>query len=255
LIYGFSKSSIHHFWYVGMAVELKNLPKHVAIIMDGNGRWATSKGLARKEGHREGSNAIDRLMDIALEIGLQNISLYAFSTENWKRPVPEINAIFALLDEFIEKRLDTIKAKGIKVHHSGSRKLIPPGSLKKIDRAKAETAKNKKLTINFCLNYGSQDEILHCFNSIIAERLREKKSLEKEIKKKDIEKHLYTHPLPNVDLLIRTAGEQRISNFLLWQIAYAEVYFTDTLWPDFNREELLKALTWYESRVRKFGGL
>ncbi len=231
------------------------LPEHIAIIMDGNGRWATTKGLARKEGHREGSLAIDRLMDLAIEIGLKNISLYAFSTENWKRPITEVRAIFNLLEEFIDSRLDSILSKNIKILHSGSRKLIPAGSLKRIDKAVSATSKNTGIVINFCLNYGSQDEILNAFHKIIQNRIKKNKNLEKEIKIAEFEEALYTYPLPPVDMLIRTAGEKRVSNFLLWQIAYAEIYFTDTLWPDFDKKSLFEALDWYAGRTRKFGGL
>ena len=232
-----------------------NLPEHVAIIMDGNGRWATSKGLPRKDGHKEGSFAIDRLLEISLELGLKNISLYAFSTENWKRPISEINAIFELLNFFIEDRLTFIKEKGIRVLHSGAKSKIPILSNKKIENAIEETKNNTKLNLNFCLNYGGHEEILQSFNKILENKLKFNDKTEKEITIEDIEKYLYTYPLPPVDLLIRTAGEQRISNFLLWQIAYAEIYFTNTLWPDFNKEALITALDWYNNRVRKFGGL
>jgi undecaprenyl diphosphate synthase len=235
--------------------QFKAIPNHIAVIMDGNGRWASSKGLKRTEGHREGAKAIDRLMDDAIEFGLKNISLYAFSTENWKRPVLEIKAIFDLLIEFINDRLDNIHSKGIRIQHSGSRKRIPASALKSIDAAVAKTKKNKVLTINFCLNYGSKDEILHAFNEAMKERKINRKDLSAPIKEREFEKYLYTYPLPAVDLLIRTAGEQRISNFLLWQIAYSEIFFTNTLWPDFNRDSLVDALKSYEHRVRKFGGL
>ncbi len=232
-----------------------DLPKHIAVIMDGNGRWATVRGKSRSEGHREGSLAIDRLMDASLELGLQNISLYAFSTENWKRPITEIRSIFNLLIEFIETRLDTIHARGIKIHHSGSRKRLTRGVLDKIDFAIDKTKKNKNLTVNFCLNYGSRDELLKAAQEVFLERKRSKVSFEKPLKEKELEKFLYTSTLPPVDLLIRTAGEQRLSNFLLWQSAYAELYFTDTLWPDFDKNSLVDSLKWYETRTRKFGGL
>jgi undecaprenyl diphosphate synthase len=235
--------------------QKSKLPEHIAIIMDGNGRWATAKGLARKEGHKEGSLAIDRLMDTAIEIGIKNISLYAFSTENWKRPITEVRAIFGLLEEFIDSRLESILSKNIKIMHSGSRKMIPPSALKRIDLAVEKTKQNDGIVINFCLNYGSQDEILNAFSRIMQTRLKKKKSLEKEIKLVEFEEALYTYPLPSVDMLIRTAGEKRVSNFLLWQIAYAEIYFTDTLWPDFDKKSLFEALDWYDSRTRKFGGL
>ena len=223
--------------------------------MDGNGRWAKAKGLERKEGHREGSNAIDRLLDTALSLGLKNISLYAFSTENWKRPPSEITSIFSLLDEFIDNKLERLQEKNVRVWHSGSTKRVPQRSVRKIDKAVTETNGNRALNLNFCLNYGSMDEITHAVNKILAERKEKGKSLDKAIKASDIEKNLYTYPLPPVDLLIRTAGEQRLSNFLLWQSAYAEIYFTDVLWPDFDKKCLLSSLEWYAKRVRKFGGL
>ncbi|MBK8394464.1 MAG: di-trans,poly-cis-decaprenylcistransferase [Leptospiraceae bacterium] len=223
--------------------------------MDGNGRWATTKGLARKDGHREGTLAIDRLMDTAIELNIKNISLYAFSTENWKRPISEVRSIFSLLEEFIDSRLESIHKKNIKILHSGSRKMIPSASLKRIDRGVKTTAKNTGIVINFCLNYGSQDEILNAFHKIIQNRIKKNKNLEKEVKQSEMEEALYTYPLPPVDMLIRTAGEKRVSNFLLWQIAYAEIYFTDILWPDFDKAALKEALNWYTGRTRKFGGL
>ncbi|MCB1143427.1 MAG: isoprenyl transferase [Leptospiraceae bacterium] len=232
-----------------------NLPNHLAIIMDGNGRWATSKGKSRSEGHEAGSETIDQLMDSALEIGLKNVSLYAFSTENWKRPLKEIQAIFSLLDDFIDKKLSTIHSRGIRILHSGSKSKIPGKSTSQIDKAVRLTENNTRLNLNFCLNYGGQEEILNAFDRVIEKRIEEKQSPGKKLSQKEFEENLYTYPLPPVDLLIRTAGEQRVSNFLLWQIAYAELYFTETLWPDFNRSELIQALEWYEKRIRKFGGL
>lgn len=238
-----------------MGLFESKLPQHIAVIMDGNGRWATSLGKSRSEGHREGANAIDRLMDASLELGLKNISLYAFSTENWRRPITEIRSIFNLLVEFIDTRLDTIHARGIRIHHSGSRKRLTRNVLDKIDFAIERTKKNKNLNVNFCLNYGSKDELLRAAQEVFLRRKKEKVSFEKPLKEKELEKFLYTSTLPPVDLLIRTAGEQRLSNFLLWQSAYAELYFTDTLWPDFDKNSLVDSLKWYETRTRKFGGL
>ncbi len=225
------------------------------MIMDGNGRWATARNLKRSDGHREGALAIDRLMDTCLELGLQYVSLYTFSTENWKRPAQEIQSIFSLLVEFIDTRLERIRGKGIRIHHSGSRRKIPKQALRALDRAIQETAGNKKLIVNFCLNYGSHDEICRSVESLILDRIERGKNLKDPVRPRELEKYLYTYPLPPVDLLIRTAGEERISNFLLWQIAYAEIYFTKTLWPDFGRESLMEALRSYERRIRKFGGL
>ena len=223
--------------------------------MDGNGRWATEKKMKRADGHKAGAESIINLMDTALELGIETVSLYAFSTENWKRPVTEINSIFSLLIEFIDNKLETIKKKKIRILHSGSRKKLSRKVLQKLDFAIAETAKNKKLNANFCLNYGAKEEIISSFNRLTEYRKRHNIPIEKAVTEKDLEKHLYTNMLKPVDLMIRTAGEQRLSNFLLWQSAYAEIYFTNTLWPDFNRESLLNAVEWYDKRVRKFGGL
>ncbi|MDF3818917.1 isoprenyl transferase [Leptospira sp. 96542] len=236
-------------------MKLNSIPSHIAVIMDGNGRWAEGKGKKRTEGHREGANAIDRLLDVALDYKIPAVSLYAFSTENWKRPITEIQAIFGLLVEFIDTRLPDIHKKGIRIKHSGSRTKLSKTVLGKIDHAVEVTKKNKKLVTNFCLNYGSQEEILSNFSRIMDGRKSKKETLDKPISTKEFEKYLYTSPLPPVDLLIRTAGEQRISNFLLWQIAYAEIFFTNTLWPDFGRSSLEEALLFFDSRKRKFGGL
>ncbi|PJZ69210.1 isoprenyl transferase [Leptospira perolatii] len=238
-----------------MASFKTNLPRHVAVIMDGNGRWATSRGLSRSEGHRAGADSIDKLMDASLSLGLENVSLYAFSTENWKRPITEIKSIFELLVEYIDSRLQTIHEKGIRIHHSGSRKRLTSKVLAKIDHAVEQTKRNRKLNVNFCLNYGSQEEVLQAAQKVFADRWKKKVSPEKPISVKELEKYLYTHPLPSVDLLIRTAGERRLSNFLLWQSAYAELFFTETLWPEFNRQSLEEALDWFKKRTRKFGGL
>lgn len=246
-----AKSLIH----TSSKSPFKVLPRHIAVIMDGNGRWATSRGLKRSDGHREGAVAIDNLMDSALELGLEFVSLYAFSTENWKRPVTEVKAIFDLLVEFISSRLDTIHSRGIQVKHSGSRNRIPKKALDSIDRAVTLTKKNKNLVVNFCLNYGSQNEILTTVDRVLEARKSRGKKLDSPFTAKEFEKYLYTFPLPPVDLLIRTAGEERISNFLLWQIAYSEVYFTDVLWPEFDKEALWESLRCYEKRNRKFGGL
>ncbi|TGK10054.1 isoprenyl transferase [Leptospira fletcheri] len=231
------------------------LPRHVAVIMDGNGRWATAKGLPRSQGHRAGADAIDRLMDASLSIGLENVSLYAFSTENWRRPITEIRSIFDLLVEYIESRLEPIAEKGIRILHSGSRKRLSAKVLSKIDKAIEVTRKNRNLTVNFCLNYGSQEELLSAFGKLLEDRQKKRIGRGKPVSAKELEKYLYTYSLPPVDLLIRTAGEQRLSNFLLWQSAYAELFFCDTLWPEFDRKSLESALDWFAGRTRKFGGL
>lgn len=236
-------------------MNFKSIPAHIAVIMDGNGRWAENQGKKRTDGHREGANAIDRLLDVALGYKINTVSLYAFSTENWKRPITEIQTIFGLLVEFIDTRLEEIHKKGIRIHHSGSRKKLSKTVLSKIDHAVEVTKKNKKLNANFCLNYGGQEEILSTFDRVLASRKARKDTLDKSISAREFQKYLYTSSLPDVDLLIRTAGEQRISNFLLWQSAYAEIFFTKTLWPDFDQSAFEDALVFFDSRKRKFGGL
>lgn len=228
-------------------------PRHVAIILDGNGRWAEKRGLSRSEGHRAGGEALDRLLADALKENIAVVSLYAFSTENWKRPRAEIQAIWSLMREFFQTRFDRCMELGIRVAASGDLSRLPAPNRKLILDVIRKTAGNKSLTANFCVNYGSYDEILHAVSAIVTERVKGKNG--RPVTKAEFEKHLYTHPLPPVDLLVRPGGEQRLSNFLLWQCAYAELYFTDTLWPDFGRRQLRAALAWYRGRPRKFGGL
>lgn len=226
------------------------LPSHVAIIMDGNGRWAKRHSLPRSEGHRKGAEAIEPLMDAALDLGVRAVSLYAFSTENWARPRVEILNLWKLLNYFFEQKIDYLKSRGIRVMHSGLRKRLPSTTLRTIDRAVQETAKNRKIILNFCINYGGRQEIVHAVNRC----LKERRSVS-QITMGDIERRLFTSDLPPVDLLIRTGGEFRISNFLLWQIAYAELVFMDVLWPDFRPRHLYRAVYEFQQRERRFGGL
>lgn len=237
--------------------KIDRLPKHIAIILDGNGRWAKQRNLPRSEGHRQGGENLKKLVDVILELEIPYISLYTFSTENWKRPKSEIQSLWNLLQEFFTKYLEECKQKQICIKVSGDISKLPKASQEILNKAVQETKKNKRLLANFCINYGSQQEILRAVNQIIQIKIEQYKNTGKisDIKIKEFEKHLYTYPLPSVDLLIRPGGEQRISNFLLWQCAYAELYFTDVLWPDFSREELFKALEWYSGRERRFGGL
>ncbi len=245
--------------------KIKLTPKHVAVIMDGNGRWASKNGVSRIKGHEKGAQNITKLLDICLNIGISTISLYSFSTENWKRPKQEIVALFRLLERFIKEKLDELKEKKIKVLVSGDINPLPKSTKKLINYAIQETKLNHKMTANFCFNYGSRDEIHQAVTLLIKEKLKafqesfqtsHQKDLDiPQIKHEDFKQYLYTSELPDVDLLIRTAGELRLSNFLLYQSAYAELYFTDVLWPDFSKEELLKSITTFQNRVRKFGGL
>jgi undecaprenyl diphosphate synthase len=231
-------------------INRNNVPSHIAIIMDGNGRWAKKKSLSRSEGHKRGADAIEPLTDAAIEIGVRAVSLYAFSTENWLRPRTEVLSLWKLLDYFFNKKIETIKAKGIRVRHSGFLDRLPPSTVKTIHNAVNETRNNKKLILNFCLNYGGRQDILQAVN-----RWLDVRKPRERITKKQLEKHLLTADMPGVDLMIRTGGEYRISNFLTWQLAYAELVFMDVLWPDFKPYHLYKAIHEYQKRERRFGGL
>ncbi|MCU0846716.1 MAG: polyprenyl diphosphate synthase [Spirochaetes bacterium] len=231
-------------------ISRNRIPRHVAIIMDGNGRWAKKKSLPRAEGHKRGAEVIEPLMDSAIELGIKAVSLYAFSTENWLRPQTEIFALWRLLEYFFKTRLEKIKGRGIKIRHSGSLDKLPSGTREIIKNAVEETKNNKKAVLNFCLNYGGRQEIVHAVNSWL-----EKRKPGEPITASKIEKNLYTSGLPGVDLLIRTSGESRISNFLIWQIAYTELVFLDVLWPDFGPSHLYRCIYEYQNRERRYGGI
>lgn len=236
------------------------LPKHIGVILDGNGRWAQKQGLKRLDGHEKGAEVIINLLDSLLALKIKVVSLYVFSTENWRRPKAEVNGLLSLLDRFVYENRETMLKKGIRLKISGDMNALP----KKIQHSLLETidatARGKKMVANFCLNYGSHDEITRAIFRYHTSLLRLKpkkmlKALENKISYSSFEKFLDTNNLPPVDFLIRTAGEKRLSNFLLLQAAYAELYFTETLWPDFNQAVLLSAIQEYQKRVRKYGGL
>ncbi len=231
-------------------IKKHGVPSHVAIIMDGNGRWAKRKSLSRTEGHRKGAEAIEPVVDAAIELGIKVVSLYAFSTENWIRPRAEIVSLWRLLDYFFKTKIDSIKSKGIRIKHSGMEKMLPSATLETILRAVRETNQNRKLILNFCVNYGGQQEIVRAVNKWLETRSRSE-----NITIKKIEKNLFTSGLPPVDLLIRTGGECRISNFMIWQIVYSELLFMDVLWPDFSPKDLYEAVYLYQQRERRFGGI
>jgi len=224
------------------------IPQHIAIIMDGNGRWAKSRHLPRLAGHREGANAVKRTIEAANKMRIQYITLYAFSTENWSRPQEEIKGLMDLLAKTLDTYTREAQTKNYRLLVSGSRDKLPSSVLEKIDRAVTATGKNTGLTVNLALNYGARQEITHAVNQLLAEG-------KKEISMEDISAHLYQPHIPDPELIIRTSGEERLSNFLLWQAAYSEFYFTPVLWPDFNAEELQKALDAYATRTRRFGGI
>jgi len=234
--------------------------RHVAIILDGNGRWAKSKGLSRTEGHSEGGRALHRLLDSFLSLQIECVSLYAFSTENWKRPESEVSFLWKLMSEFFEHHIEECYEKGIRIMASGDLDALPEQNRKILSRCDERTRNCKKLVANFCLNYGSQQEIAMAAHQVVIERLRDYEAgnidrAKSRVLPQDIERHLYTADLPAVDLLIRPGGESRISNFLLWQLAYAELYFTPVFWPDFSEADLNRAIDWFKSRERRFGGL
>lgn len=225
-----------------------SLPLHIAIIMDGNGRWAAARGLPRSAGHREGAQAVRRTLEAARDMGIKYLTLYAFSTENWTRPKEEINTLMQLLERTLDEYQKSAQKADYRVLVSGERERLPAGILAKIDELVRSTASNKGLTVHLALNYGARQEIAHAVNQILKEGLA-------EVTPQDISRRLYQPEIPEPDLIIRTSGEQRLSNFLLWQAAYSEFYFTPVLWPDFNKEELQKAVDAYRTRKRRFGGI
>lgn len=228
--------------------EQKIVPRHVGIIMDGNGRWAKQRGKPRSYGHKKGADVIDEVVTACFERGADAVSLYAFSTENWVRPKEEVDAIFGLLGILIDKKLAKLIKNEIKLIISGDISPLPEGLRKKCSNAVQKSGKFKGKVLNVALNYGSRAEITRAVNVALG-------SGRTEITEEDISAGLYTAGLPDIDLVIRTSGEMRLSNFFLWQCAYAEFYFTDVLWPDFHKEELDKAFEWYSHRKRRFGGV
>ena len=224
------------------------LPTHIAIIMDGNGRWAKQRHLPRLAGHRAGAEAVKRTIEAAQKLGIKYLTLYAFSTENWTRPQDEINGLMDLLSKTLDTYTQEAQAKNFRLLVSGSRDPLPPTVLEKIDKAVQTTAHNTGLTVNLALNYGARQEILHAVNALLAQG-------KQTVSLQDIADHLYQPQVPDPELIIRTSGEERWSNFLLWQAAYSEFYFTPVLWQDFNAQELQRALDTYAHRTRRFGGV
>jgi undecaprenyl diphosphate synthase len=229
------------------------IPRHVAIIMDGNGRWAAERRLPRPFGHRAGMKAVREAVEGAIDAGVEVLTLFAFSEENWNRPAPEISALMELLEEYIAKEIAELEGKGVQVHVLGDRNRLTPGGRAAVERVERETAGGDKLSLNLCISYSSRGEIARAARLLAEEVLRGNKKLE-DIDEEAIRAKLYTAPWGDPDLLIRTSGEQRLSNFLLWQCAYAELHFSDRLWPDFGPEDLELALADYASRHRRFGG-
>lgn len=230
----------------------EKLPQHIAIIMDGNGRWAKQKGNLRIFGHKNGVNSVRESSEACAELGIKYLTLYAFSTENWSRPKSEVKALMELLISTINSETSTLLKNNIRLNAIGNIKELPERTLKKLNEAINKTKDNTGLTLTLALSYSSKNEIISAIKNI-ADDINNKKIISDDINEQLFEQYLFTQNMPDPDLLIRTSGEQRISNFLLWQLAYSELYFTETLWPDFNREELYKAIVEYQQRERRFG--
>ena len=227
--------------------------RHIAIIMDGNGRWAAERGLPRAEGHRRGVESVRRTVEAALELGIPHLTLFSFSSENWTRPKEEISDLFGLLRRFVRRDLADLHKHGVKIHVIGSRSGLEADLLRMIDDAVELTKNNTTLTLTIAFNYGARDEIARAARRI-AEEAAEGSLAPGDVTEERFGSYLDTAELPDPDLLIRTSGELRLSNFLLWQLAYAEFVFVDTYWPDFSREDLEAAIAEYQGRSRRFGG-
>lgn len=235
-------------------MDKNRLPAHIAVIMDGNGRWAKKRGLPRIMGHKEGAESVRVITESCAELGIKYLTFYAFSTENWKRPEPEVKFLMSMLDAYLKRERATIMKNNIRFKSIGDRKKLPAVVVKKINMLEKESAKNTGLTMILALNYGSRDEIKNAVIKI-AKKVKKGETAPSDITEKMIEENLYTKGVPDPDLMIRTSGEMRISNFLLWQLAYSELYITATLWPDFRKKELVAAIENYQARDRRFGGL
>ncbi len=233
-------------------IDKTNLPKHLAIIMDGNGRWAKQRGFLRTIGHESGAESVRLTVETCGKLGIENLTLYAFSTENWNRPKFEVDTLMNLLINSLKKELKSLQENGIKLNVIGNLSLLPTTIHQELLEAIDKTKSNTKMTLTIALSYGSREEIVDAVKKI-SEKVKNNLISIDKIDDSIINKHLYTHNLPEVDLLIRTSGEHRISNFLLWQIAYAELFFTDVLWPDFKEDNLYESIISYQKRERRFG--
>lgn len=233
-------------------INLDQLPLHISIIMDGNGRWAKKKGLLRAFGHEEGTKAVRDVVEGCAEIGVPHLTLYAFSTENWNRPKREVDTLMKLLVSSLKKEIKTLSENDIRLNAIGNIHTLPQKAQKELNEVIEKTKNNSRMVLTLALSYGSREELMHMVKDISL-KVKSGELSPEAIDESIINEHLYTHNLPDVDLVIRTSGEQRISNFLLWQIAYAELYFTNILWPDFRREDLFEAIYNYQTRERRFG--
>lgn len=230
--------------------KLENIPTHLAIIMDGNGRWAIEKGLPRLAGHRAGTENLREVIEACAEFGIQYLTIYAFSTENWNRPIDEIQGLMKIFRMMLDRELNNLHKDGVQLRHLGRLDRIDQELQEKVTEAIQLTKDNKTLILNIAFNYGGRDEILQAIKQLMADGNKSE-----DVDEDLFSKYLYTADCPDPDLIIRTSGEYRCSNFLIWQSAYAEWYFTSTYWPDFGRKELYTALTTYNQRERRYGEL
>ncbi|KQO34848.1 UDP pyrophosphate synthase [Flavobacterium sp. Leaf82] len=234
------------------SIDQTNLPKHLAIIMDGNGRWAKQQGFLRAFGHENGTKSVKKTIKTCAKLGIEYLTLYAFSTENWNRPKLEVDALMKILINSLKKELTTLQENNIKLNAIGNLEKLPKSAQKELLDVIDKTKNNTRLTLTLALSYGSREELVNAVR-IISDKVKNNIISIDTIDDSIINEHLYTQNLPDVDLLIRTSGEHRISNFLLWQIAYAELYFTNVLWPDFKDQDLYEAIISYQKRERRFG--
>lgn len=235
-------------------IDLNNIPKHIAIILDGNGRWAKKRFMPRFMGHQEGMKRVVDIVQASSDIGVKYLSVYAFSTENWKRPEKEVNSLMDLLVYYVEIQLEKLKKNNVKVIALGDISIIPPKSKNAILKACEETKHNTGMTLNIAINYGGRDDIVNATRNIAYDIQNGILNIE-DIDEDIFRNNLYTNGQEDIDLLIRSGGEKRVSNFMLYQMAYAEFYFTDSLWPDFKEEQLYEAILEYQNRNRRFGGV
>jgi undecaprenyl diphosphate synthase len=235
-----------------VSLDAAKIPQHVAAIMDGNGRWAKQRGLPRIAGHRQGANIVKSLLRCCKDWGIANFTVYAFSTENWGRPEAEVDFLMRLFEGLLDSELAEMHDEGVRLRFLGDRSQVPLSLRKMMEKSMEKTASNQAVNFNVAINYGSRNEITQACKSI-ADRIKSGELKPEDINESLFAKHLDTTGLPDPDLLIRTSGEQRLSNFLLWQLAYTEIYITDTFWPDFDGGEFVKAIVDYQGRERRFG--
>lgn len=249
---GFKMGSLDREQELKAKIDFSRIPGHIAVIMDGNGRWAAGRGLQRQEGHREGVETVRKTVRHCNELGISVLTLFAFSTENWKRPAGEVNYLMSLPEKYFDRELPELIRNNVRVGLIGDSAGLPRKVREAVFKGIESTRANSGMLLNFALNYGSRAEILASVNRLLADAAEGR--IKGKISEKKFAQYLYTANIPDPDLLIRTSGELRLSNFLLWQIAYSELFFVDVYWPDFNRIHLLEAICAYQQRKRRFGG-